>query len=91
MNSVAERVTQARTKRGLTKAELSKRADLSSGYLTQLEEPREGASIKQPGLEVLQRLADVLNVPVGWLAFGTEPEPEWAELTDDAPTKGDAA
>lgn len=78
----------AREKRRLKKSELAEKADISTGYLTQLEAPRDGASIKQPGLEILQRMADVLNVSVGWLAFGTEPEPVWPdELTDD----GDAA
>ena len=79
----------------MKKAELSERAGLSSGYLTQLENPRAGASIKQPSLEILQRLADVLAVPVGWLAFGTDPEPNWPEqspvaLTDDEPSEGGA-
>jgi transcriptional regulator with XRE-family HTH domain len=79
MSTVAERVTLARTKRGLNKSDLADRANLSSGYLTQLEAPREGASIKQPGIEVIERLATALDVPVGWLAFGTEPEPTWPD------------
>ncbi len=77
LQTVAERVTTAREKRGLKKSELAERADVSTGYLTQLENPREGASIKTPGLDILQRLSDALSVPVGWLAFGTEPEPTW--------------
>jgi transcriptional regulator with XRE-family HTH domain len=76
--TVAERVSLARQKRGLKKSELSAKADVSSGYLTQLENVSgDGATIKQPTLDVLQRLALALDVPVGWLAFGTEPEPEW--------------
>ncbi len=72
-------MTLARTKRGLTKGALAKRASVSSGYLTQLEAPRDGAEIKHPGVQIMQRLADALEVPVGWLAFGTEPEPAWPE------------
>lgn len=93
MNSVAERVTFARTQRGLRKSDLAEQAEVSTGYLTQLESPREGASIKQPGLDILQRLADALRVPVGWLAFGTEPEPAWdlTAATEAEPKPGDAA
>lgn len=89
MESVGARVTRARENRGLKKSELADRAGLSSGYLTQLENPRAGATIKQPGLEVLQKLADVLSVPVGWLAFGTEPEPEWPAVTPGGADPGD--
>ena len=83
-------MTLARTKRGLTKGALAKKASVSSGYLTQLEAPRDGAEIKHPGVQIMQRLADALDVPVGWLAFGTEPESTWPEeapaVTADEPS-----
>jgi transcriptional regulator with XRE-family HTH domain len=87
MNSVAERVTYAREKRGLKKSELAEKADVSTGYLTQLESPREGASIKHPGVEILNRMASALRVPFTWLAFGTAPEPTW----DDEPSSEESS
>jgi len=84
--TVADRVTLARTKRGFKKADLAAKADISSGYLTQLENPRPDAKITDPKVDTLQKLATALEVPFAWLAFGTEPEPEWPVLATVEPT-----
>lgn len=51
-----------RTSRGLTQAELAKRAGVNQGYLSELENLSKTGSA-----EKLARLASVLEVPHGWL------------------------
>jgi transcriptional regulator with XRE-family HTH domain len=75
----------ARIRRGLRQQELAKRAGLSSGYLSQLENEGDGARIRAPGLDKARALALALDVPLEWLAFGEGPEPTWE------PTGGEAA
>lgn len=85
----AERVRLARQKRKFSQRELSSLAKVAPNYVYMLErslDPDERDSneqIKVPGLEHLQKLAEALGVPVGWLAFGTEPEPEWGDEVAD--------
>ncbi len=86
--SIAERVRQARTKRGLSAKTLSESAKLSNSYVSQLERslddgapPRAGI-IENPSLDVLERLAEALAVPVEWLAFGSGDDP-FQELPPD--------
>ena len=76
--SVADRVRLARGKRGLSQREVAGRAGLSNAYVSMLERAGgKGATIEEPSLTSLQKLADALDVPVSWLAFGGEPEPTW--------------
>ncbi len=80
--TVVERIRHARKKRGLSKSGLSDAAGLSNAYVTQLERSLEpdadtAATITQPGIEAIQKLAAALDVPVEWLAFGAGEEPEW--------------
>ena len=49
-----------RNDRGLTMAELAKKADVTDAYIAQLETGKKG----NPSLEVLKRLARALGVPV---------------------------
>lgn len=85
--SPAERVRYARKKRGFAQKDLSEAAKLSNAYVTHLErslDPDRDKSvtvIESPSLAVLEKLASALRVPVEWLAFGTEPEPEWEEAS----------
>lgn len=87
--TTVERIRYARRKRGLGKVELSARAGLSNAYVTQLErslepDPDKAATITQPGIEAVQKLAVALDVPVEWLVFGAGDEPEWDEATEPA-------
>ncbi len=81
----AERVRYARKKRGFAQKDLSEAAELSNAYVTHLERSLDqdrGESvsvIENPSLAALEKLANALSVPVAWLAFGTEPEPDWSE------------
>jgi len=52
-----------RDERGLTMAELAKKAHVTDAYIAQLET---GVK-KNPSLEILKRLARALGVPVGEL------------------------
>lgn len=80
----AERVKYARTKRGLSQRGLADKAGLSNAYVQQLENEGDGASIKEPGLTSLEKLATALDVPVAWLAFGAGDEPSWSERSEPA-------
>lgn len=87
--TTVERVRYARQKRGLGKVELSELAGLSNAYVTQLERSLEpnadkAATIAQPGIDALQKLAGALDVPVEWLAFDAGDEPEWGEQREPA-------
>ena len=94
--SPAERVRAARERRSLTQYALTKKAGLTPSYVLMLERSLEpgwasNEQIKTPGLDHLQKLADALDVPVAWLAFGTEPEPDWGDRVPDteaAPAQG---
>lgn len=58
---IAERIADVARARKLTRAELLRRADLSTGYIDSL---RAG---KQPGAVSLARIADALDVSVDYL------------------------
>lgn len=60
--TVGECIRAARKQRGLTQAELSERAHISRSYLCDAENNR-----YHPSVDTLQRIADVLAVPVGSL------------------------
>jgi transcriptional regulator with XRE-family HTH domain len=83
-DTVGSRVKLARTKRGLGQGAVCKAVGVSSGYLSLLERssPDVKGSVKNPRSDTLQALAYVLDVPTSWLAYGTDPEPDW-----DAPFK----
>ena len=49
-----------REQQGLSQLELAERADVSQGYISALE----AGEKKNPGLDVLKRLARALGVPV---------------------------
>lgn len=87
--NVVERIRHARKKRHLSKPKLSEAAGLSNAYVTQLERSLEpdadtAATIAQPGIEAIQKLAAALDVPVEWLAFGAGEEPDWGERSEPA-------
>ena len=93
--TVAARVQLARTKRGFSRNKLCGAAGVSNAYVTQLEhsldEHRTTGTIENPSAAVLERMAAALDVPFMWLAFGTEPEPDWGDRvpdTEPAPAQG---
>ncbi len=54
---------QLREAKGMTQADLAKRAKVDQGYISTLE----AGEKKNPGINVLKRLARALGVPVGEL------------------------
>jgi transcriptional regulator with XRE-family HTH domain len=53
-------IRRAREEKGLSQAQLAKRAKVAQGYISDLE----AGGKKNPGIEVLKRLAKALGVPV---------------------------
>lgn len=75
--TLAERVKAARKGRGLTQRELADKTQLSAGYISMLEQPPGGDNaIASPGLPGLQKIAEALDVPEGWLVLGHGVTPE---------------
>lgn len=54
---VAQNIKERRAELGLIQAQLAERADISTTYLAEIETTK-----KSPSMEVLQRLADALNL-----------------------------
>lgn len=78
MSAITERIKAACERKGWSKYKLAQVADISNGYFTQLENDDPTAQrIQQPKLATLKKLADALDVPIEWLAFGSGPEPTW--------------
>ena len=61
--SLGARVKRIREARGLTQAELAKKARMTQGFISQVE----SGVRKSPGVLHFQRLAKALKVPVGEL------------------------
>jgi len=53
-------IRKAREGKGLSQAQLAKRARVAQGYISTLE----AGAKKNPGIDVLKRLAKALGVPV---------------------------
>jgi transcriptional regulator with XRE-family HTH domain len=92
--SIGTVLRQAREVRGLSSVETARRANISSAYLSKLEND----AVKRPSPEVLHRLGEVLGVPyaelmalVGHPVPGVDHPPDtirlgaalFADLTDD--------
>lgn len=73
MRDIADRVREARKKRGLSARGLAFAAGLSPTHVTLIEARRKGM---KDGLsaETLRRLADALFVSIDWLVTGVESE-----------------
>ena len=62
---IGARIRSVRASRGMTQETLAEGTDLSTGYISALERAHKGASIG-----ALERIARVLDVPLGWLVGG---------------------
>jgi XRE family transcriptional regulator of biofilm formation len=77
MNNIGERIKEERTAKGLSLDKLSKQADVSKTYLSEIEN-----NVKQnPSAEVLLRIAQALNVSLPYLLEGDAKK----ERIDDKP------
>jgi transcriptional regulator with XRE-family HTH domain len=69
MKTLAERLTWARNKRGLSRAALDALAELSCGHSAKLERARPGKR-DLPSAETVGKLARALGIDVDWLING---------------------
>lgn len=72
MNTVGERIRQQRQKLGYTQERLASEADMSKGFLSEVE-----TGTRNPSAEYLLRMANALGVSLDYLMKG-----------EDAPTTG---
>ncbi|MGO8693895.1 MAG: helix-turn-helix domain-containing protein [Rectinemataceae bacterium] len=82
--SIGERIKSLRTKQGSTLAELGKKANVSTSYLSQIERDR-----TSPSLATLAVIARALNVELRHL-FEDEAESAYVVRSDDVSTSVDA-
>ncbi len=62
--TVAERLLLSRRLANLDQVELARRADVSNGYISDIERRK----VSNVGIEVIESLAKALGVPPQWLA-----------------------
>lgn len=67
---IGRKIRELRTAKGLTLSEMSRRSDLSLAHLSEVERGRSSASLK-----TLERIAEVLEVPVAVLVGRDECDP----------------
>ncbi len=76
--NLGQTIKMCRSRRGLTQAELAKRAEFSVSYLSLLENNE-----RDPSLSTLQRIAIALDVPISILFFLAAERGELAGLGED--------
>jgi XRE family transcriptional regulator of biofilm formation len=88
---IGKRVQQLRNEKGLTLTILAERAGIAKSYLSNLERDIQ----KNPSIQVLEKIAAVLKVPVESIldqdhAAANKPvfDLEWYELIEEAMTSG---
>lgn len=86
MKSVSENIGSTiklcRSRRGLHQKQLAEQADLSISYLSLIEQGK-----RTPNLEVLEQIADALDVPLNVLVFLASDKSELAEVDQDVAEK----
>jgi transcriptional regulator with XRE-family HTH domain len=81
--NLGKAITLSRSRRGLTQAELAKRAGISVSYLSLLEQNKR----TDPTLSTIQKLSEALGVPTGVLFFLAAEQKELAGLDSDLQQK----
>jgi transcriptional regulator with XRE-family HTH domain len=79
MKTLAERLSWARNKGGLTQRGLCRLAKLPSERHVGLIE---SGDLKEPRRQTAKRLATALGVPIDWLSFGQGETPNAADIRD---------
>lgn len=74
-SSIGDAIKLCRNKRGLTQGELAERVGFSVSYLSLIEKGK-----RTPDLEVLDKIAKALNMPLNLLVFLATDKTELAEL-----------
>jgi transcriptional regulator with XRE-family HTH domain len=75
--AVGRQVRRWRHERGLTLAQVAQRAQVNTGYLSQIENDK-----ATPSLECLAALGTALDVPVGWFLVESTPPPRVVRAAD---------
>jgi transcriptional regulator with XRE-family HTH domain len=70
--NIGVRLAEARRQRGLTLAQLGKKAGVAVSTVASIENQE-----KQPRSDTVEKLARALAVPRSWLCFGDGLPPEW--------------
>ncbi len=86
---IGAKVKRLRKEKGLSLSELAERADIAKSYLSNLERDIQ----TNPSINVLEKIATVLNVPVEHILGVNKEEPlviddEWQELIKEAMSSG---
>ena len=81
---IGSRIREARRAAGMTQEALAEAAELSVGYIVQLE-----SSKKRARLDTLARIADALNIPLTLLYVGREVNAEALYALFDGCTEGE--
>lgn len=72
---ISKRIREARVAADMTLTQLADKANLSKGFMSDVESSRRNISV-----ESLQRIAEALHVPIHWLVVGGK------KTTIDCPT-----
>jgi len=88
---IGERIQALRKRNGLSLTELSQRAGVAKSYLSSIERGLQ----QNPSIQFLEKISEVLHVPVDKLVNANETEPleaqldtEWAALVKEAMASG---
>lgn len=74
MNTIGDNIKRIRQMKGLTARRLADLAGVSNGYISQLENANKTQKQISPTVEVLQKIANGLDVNIQELTQGTEIE-----------------
>ncbi len=69
METIGERVKQARERRFMTQSELSVKAGIQIATISRIENNRQES---RPRLSTIRKLAEVLGVDPSWIMYGVE-------------------
>lgn len=79
---IGERIKEIRTELGLTARDLAEKANVTPGYISQIER-----DLIRPSMNVLMKIADVLGVPVAGLFSQEESQERVVVIPRDGRTK----
>jgi transcriptional regulator with XRE-family HTH domain len=78
MQTMGERLKWCRKRFGWTQAELARESGVGIATIRRIEQ-----YAYEPRMETARRLAAILHVREGWLAFGDEPLPSQVQVGDE--------
>ena len=79
-SDLKRRFRKAREHAGLTLRDLAAKSGQPLSTITDIEGGR-----RMPRINTLEKIAQALRVPSGWLAYGDGPQPDWYAATAPSP------